>query len=59
MELCSMLRACLDVGGLGENGYMCMYGWVLSLFIWNNHNIVNQLPQHKMFLLLKQIKINK
>ena len=28
-------------GELGENGYMYMYGWVPSLFIWNYHNIVN------------------
>ena len=28
-------------GSLGENGYMYMYGWVPSLFIWNYHNIVN------------------
>ena len=27
----------------GENGYMYVYGWVPSLFIWNYHNIVNQL----------------
>ena len=30
-------------GSLGENGYMYMYGWIPSLFIWNYHNIVNQL----------------
>ena len=28
-------------GGFGENGYMCMSGWVSSLFTWNYHNIVN------------------
>jgi len=28
--------------GFGENGYMYMYGWVLSLFTWNYHNTVNQ-----------------
>ena len=28
------------VGGLGENGYMYMHGWVPLLFIWNYHNIV-------------------
>ena len=27
-------------GSLGENGHMCMYGWVPSLFTWNYHNIV-------------------
>ena len=30
------------MGGLGENGYMCMYGWVPLLFAWN-YNIVNRL----------------
>ena len=30
-------------GGLGENGYMYMYGWVLSLFTWHCHNFVNWL----------------
>ena len=30
-------------GNLGENGYMYIYGWVPLLFIWNYHNIVNQL----------------
>ena len=30
-------------GGLGENGYMYMYGWVPSLSTWNYHNIVNRL----------------
>ena len=29
-------------GGLRENGYMYVYGWVPSLFTWNHHNIVNQ-----------------
>jgi len=30
-------------GGLEENGYIYMYGWVLSLLTWNYHNIVNRL----------------
>ena len=30
-------------GSLGENGYMCKYGWVPLLFTWNYHNIVNWL----------------
>ena len=30
-------------GSLGENGHVCIYGWVPSLFTWNYHNIVNQL----------------
>ena len=29
--------------GLGENGYMYMYGWIPSLFTWNYHNIANRL----------------
>ena len=28
------------VGGLGENGYMYMHGWVPLLFIWNYYNIL-------------------
>ena len=28
---------------LGENGYMCMDGWVAVLPAWNYHNIVDQL----------------
>ena len=30
-------------GSFGENGHICMYGWVPSLFSWNYHNIVNWL----------------
>ena len=30
-------------GSLREKGYMCMYDWVPSLFIWNYHNIINWL----------------
>ena len=30
-------------GSLGENWYICTYGWVPSLFTWNYHNIVNWL----------------
>ena len=30
-------------GGLGENEYMYIFGWVPSLFTWNCHNIVNWL----------------
>ena len=26
-------------GSLEENGFMCMYGWIPSLFAWNCHNI--------------------
>ena len=37
-----MLWGSLD-GSLGKNGYMCLYGWVPSLFTWNNHNVVNRL----------------
>ena len=48
-------------GSLGEKGYM--YGWVVSLCIWNYHNIVNQLYSNikekaeKRLQIL--IKINK
>ena len=36
-------------GSLGENGYMYIYGWVLLLFTWNYHNIVNWLyPNTKL-----------
>ena len=28
---------------LKENGYMCMYAWVLSLSTWNYHSTVNRL----------------
>ena len=30
-------------GSLGENEYMCMYGWVPQLLTWNYHSIVNWL----------------
>ena len=37
-------------GGLGENGYTYMNGWVPSLFTWSFHSIVNQLhPNTKQF----------
>ena len=29
--------------GVGESGYMYMYGWIPSLFTWNYHNVVNRL----------------
>ena len=37
MELCSALCGSLDGRGLEENGHMCMYGWVPSVFTWNYH----------------------
>ena len=41
--------------GLGENGYMCMYGWVPALFTWNYHNTVNWLyPSTKCVCCLKK-----
>ena len=47
-------------GGLGENGYMYMYGWAPLLFTWNDHNIVNWLyPNTKLFLVLKKLKLKK
>ena len=30
-------------GSLGENGYMCIYGWGPSLFTWDYHNLGNWL----------------
>ena len=42
-ELCSM------EGSLGENGYMCMYGWVPLRSTRNYHNIGNQLYPPKIF----------
>ena len=57
MGLCGSLSG----GGLGENGYIYMYGWVALLCTWSYHNIVNQLyanikwkvkkkpnPQHRL-----------
>ena len=41
--------------GLGENGYMHMYGWVPLLFILNYHNIVNQLYPNKIKVSLKSL----
>ena len=37
--------------GLGQNGYMYMYGWAPLLFTWNYHNTVNwlQFIQNKKF----------
>ena len=46
------------MGGVGKNGYMYMYGWISSPFTWNYHNILIGIPQYKMFLMLKKIKIN-
>ena len=39
-------------GSLGENGYMCMYGWVPSLSTWNYDNIVNRLYPNTKYLVL-------
>ena len=38
-------------GSLGENGYMCMYGWVPSLSTWNYDNIVNRLYPNTKYLV--------
>ena len=35
-------------GGLGENGYMYMYGWVPSLFSWNYHETYSAIPEYKV-----------
>ena len=49
-----MLCANLNERSLGENGYMYMYGWVPSLFTWNNHNTDNWLyPPPKKIKSLK------
>ena len=46
-------------GSLGKNGCMYMDGWVPSLFIWNYHNIVNQLyPNTKSLKKFKKNKMN-
>ena len=37
----------LKIRSLGENGYVCTYGWVPLLFTWNYQNIVIWLYQHK------------
>ena len=42
--------------GLGENGFMCTYGWVTLLCTWNYHNIVNW-PYSN--IKLKVFKINR
>ena len=39
-------------GGLGENGYMYMYGWVPSPFTWNYHNIISQLCSNTKCMLM-------
>ena len=44
-------------GELGENGYMYMYSWVLSLFTWNCHNIVNL--KNKIICIQIMSSVNK
>ena len=41
---------------LGENGYMCMYGWVPLLSTWNYHNIVNQKYSNTKLKVKKKTK---
>ena len=41
-------------GGLGENGYMYMYGCIPSLFIWNYHNTVDWLYPNKILKVQKK-----
>ena len=43
--------------GLGENGYMYMFGWVPSLFIWNYHNTVSQLHPNTRWFGCEEIKL--
>ena len=39
---------------LGKNGYMYMYGWVLSLFTWNiTILLTSYIPQYKIVFNLK------
>ena len=58
MELCSKLGAIQE--GLGENGYMYLYGWVPSLFTGSYHNIVYWLyPIQRVFGVKKKIKKKK
>ena len=46
-------------GSLGENGSMCMQGWVPSLFTWNYPIIVNQLhPNTKLNECFKKCHVN-
>ena len=39
--------------GLGENGYLYVYGWVPLLSTWNYHSIVNQLYSN-----IKKLKVS-
>ena len=58
MELCSKLGAIQE--GLGENGYMYLYGWVPSLFTGSYHNIVYWLyPIQRVFGVKKKLKKKK
>ena len=41
----------------GHGGLLYMYGWVPSLFTWNNHNTVNQLHSNTKFKSLKRNKL--
>ena len=42
--------------GLGEKGYMHMYGWVPLKFIWNYHNIADQLYSNTKLKVQKKKK---
>ena len=53
-SLLNVMRQSGGEGSLGENGYMCICGWVPSLFTWNYHHIVNQLyPNRKLKVFIK------
>ena len=43
MGLCSVFVPAWMEDDLGDNGYIYTYGWVLSLFTWNQNNTVNRL----------------
>ena len=42
-------------GSLEEHGYMCMSGWVSSLFTRNNHSIVNWLYSNTIFFFFNAL----
>ena len=46
------------MGVWGENGYMCIYGWVPLLFTYNYHKIVNWLYSNTKLKVQKKIKRN-
>ena len=43
--------------GLGENGYMYMYCWIILLSTWNYHNIVNWLSSVQSVQSLSHVRL--